>query len=933
MRKVLLITLLCSFWGFAQVYQDSTASVNDRVEDLLSRMTLDEKIGQMTQADLSVLGDPSDVASSFIGSVLSGGNSDPEAGNSAENWADAYDALQTQALTTRLGIPIIYGVDAMHGHSNVVGATIFPHNIGLGATRNPELVKEVNRISALEIAATGIDWTFAPCVAVPRNERWGRTYEGFGETPELAAMFGGTAVAGLQGDSLNDPLSVVACAKHYIGDGGTTNGDDQGNTQCTEEELRAIHLPGYLTALENDVKTIMTSYSSWNGEKVHGNHYLITTLLKEELGFEGFVVSDWAAIDQLPGDYASDVKTSINAGLDMIMVPHDFEGFISTLRTLINNGDVPLSRIDDAVRRILRVKFELGLFEHPMTDRSLLPLVGAEEHREVARQAARESVVMLKKNDNVLPLPKTGAKILVAGQHADDIGLQCGGWTIMWQGQAGEITKGTTILEGLQEVAPGNNYVFNKDGVFSDTDADYIIAVVGEHPYAEGDGDKLDLSVDKAHDKMLRKLREYGIPVITVLISGRPMITNATMHNSDVFMAAWLPGTEADGIADLFFGDYLPTGKLPMTWHKSNETIPMNFGDDNYDPLFPYGFGLTSYDNTATGSAPVFQSAMLTQSGNKIEMDFNKSMNNSASTTAQFTVVINGTDSINVTDFSFSTNSENRLVFELGATYSKEDVLTVSYKSGNIVSADGGELTYFYNAPVINYLTIASSFQIVPGKIEAEDYTDMFGVQTESTSDYGGGLNVGYIDDGDWLEYNCDIGVTGTYDARFRIASENGGGVLKFLVDGNEQFTVGIASTGAWQNWKSVGQFAELVKGNSTIRLEAVSGGFNLNWLSFDVFTEVEEIEGEVSEFGLAQNYPNPFNPSTQISYSLLNPGVTSLKVYNMLGEEVSELVNQFQQRGNFTVDFNAENLSSGVYFYVLKSNNQVETKKMMLLK
>jgi beta-glucosidase len=370
----LFLTILCStLWAQIPVYLDPSASTEARVEDLLSRMTLEEKVGQMTQADHEAVDNVQDITTYFLGSVLSGGGSDPAAGNDPKSWADLTDRFQQKALDTRLKIPLIYGVDAVHGHSNVTGAVIFPHNIGLGATRNPDLVKQAARVTAIEVAATGMDWTFAPCVAVPRDERWGRTYEGFGETPELVEVLSGALVKGFQTDTLNQPTSIVACAKHYLGDGGTEGDVDQGNTVLSEQELRAIHLPGYLAAIENDVKTIMASYSSWNGVKLHGHKTLLTDVLKKELGFKGFIVSDWRGIDQLPGDYTSDVETSINAGIDMVMVPDHYVDFFTTLVSLVKQNRVSRDRIDDAVRRILSVKFERGLFERPMADRSLLP--------------------------------------------------------------------------------------------------------------------------------------------------------------------------------------------------------------------------------------------------------------------------------------------------------------------------------------------------------------------------------------------------------------------------------------------------------------------------------------------------------------------------------------------------------------------------------
>jgi len=575
------------------LYLDPSAPVDDRVADLLARMTLDEKIGQMTQAEKDALSSRYDVGTYFLGSLLSGGNSFPTP-NTPEAWADMVDGYQEQALSTRLGIPLIYGVDAVHGNSKTWGGVVFPHNIGLGATRNPELVEQIGRITALEVAAMGVDWTFSPCLAVPQDERWGRTYEGFGETPELVSMMAGPIVRGYQGDDLSDGETILATAKHWGGDGGTTNGTDQGNTQLDEEELARIHLAPYREAIEADVGSVMISFNRWNGDKVHGSYYLITTVLKEEFGFVGFVVSDWAGIDQLPGDYYSDVVTSINAGIDMVMVPYDYREFITALRDAVESGDVPMERIDDAVSRILRAKFELGLFEEPYADRSLLDAVGSEEHREVARDAVRQSLVLLKNEGAVLPLSKELDHIAVVGRHADNIGFQCGGWTMTWQGGTGDITEGTTILEGIQQAVSENTLVtYSRDGRDIEG-ADVVIVVEGEEPYAEGEGDSSDLSLSRASLNTIDYALEAGVPVVVVLISGRPMvIEEERLEDWDALIAAWLPGTEGQGVADVLFGDYSPTGQLPYTWPRSVDQLPINDGDADYDPLFEYGFGLS----------------------------------------------------------------------------------------------------------------------------------------------------------------------------------------------------------------------------------------------------------------------------------------------------------------------------------------------------
>ncbi|MGY0004466.1 glycoside hydrolase family 3 protein [Micromonospora sp. I033] len=575
-------------------YQDPTLPVATRVADLLARMTLDEKLGQMTQAERGSV-TASDLTTYRLGSVLSGGGSAPTP-NTAASWADMYDGFQRAALATPLGIPMIYGVDAVHGHNNVYGATIFPHNIGLGATRDPALVQQIGQAVAEEITGTGVDWNFAPCLCVARNDRWGRTYESFGETPDLPSNLS-TLITGLQGGTLGGPTSVLATAKHYVGDGGTTGGDDQGNTQLSEAELRAVHLPPFQAAVQRGVGSVMISYSSWNGVKLHGHQYLITNVLKGELGFSGFVVSDWNGIDQIDGAAgftAAEVSTAINAGIDMVMVPTAWKTFLSTLRAEVQNGHVPMSRIDDANRRILTKKFELGLFERPYTDRSWTPTVGGAAHRALARQAVRQSQVLLKNTGGVLPLARDNNKIFVAGKSADNIGNASGGWTISWQGSSGAVTPGTTILQGIRAaVGPTTTVTYNQRGTGVDGTYRAAIAVVGETPYAEGQGDRTgSMSLDRDDLRTIATLRNAGVPVIVVLVSGRPMDVSAELPRWDALLAAWLPGTEGGGVADVLFGGYAPTGKLPMTWMNSASQQPINAGDGQV-PLFPQGYGLT----------------------------------------------------------------------------------------------------------------------------------------------------------------------------------------------------------------------------------------------------------------------------------------------------------------------------------------------------
>jgi beta-glucosidase len=545
----------------------SLSSFDPQAKALLASMTLDEKIGQMTQAEQNELKDPADVEAFFLGSLFSGGDSDPKEGNSLEAWTNMYDRLQARTRNSRLKIPILFGIDAVHGHNNVLGAVIFPHNIGLGCTRDAALVEKIARATAEEVRATGIQWAFAPCVTVPQDVRWGRTYEGFSQDPAVVAPLGEAAVRGLQGADLANPLAVLACAKHYVGDGGTTFGTargrlglDQGDTRVDEATLRRIHLPGYISAIRAGVGTIMPSYNSWNGVKCSASHRLLTEILKDELGFQGFLISDYNALDQLAPNFKDAIAISINAGMDMAMVPSRYREYFTNLKALVEEGKVPMARVDDAVTRILRVKFAMGMMDpnrSQLADRSLQKKFGSPEHRALARQAVRESIVLLKNDRKVLPLSKS-APVYVTGKSADDIGNQCGGWTISWQGKSGAVTTGgTTILTAIRGAGKL---------AASPAEAKVGIAVIGERPYAEFQGDRDELPVIPEDVAAVESLKATGIPVVTVVISGRPMVLGSVLEKSDAVIAAWLPGTEGAGVADVLFGAYKPTGKLGFAW-------------------------------------------------------------------------------------------------------------------------------------------------------------------------------------------------------------------------------------------------------------------------------------------------------------------------------------------------------------------------------
>ncbi|MBT0771985.1 glycoside hydrolase family 3 protein [Kineosporia sp. J2-2] len=611
-------------------YLDPDRPVRARVADLLGRMTLAEKIGQMTQGERAPLTtDTGAVTELGLGSVLSGGGSVPTP-NTPQAWADMVDGFQKEALATRLKIPMIYGVDSVHGNGNLLGATIFPHNIGLGASRDPALVRQAAQVTAAETRATGVPWVFAPCLCVTRDSRWGRGYESFGETPELVTAMT-TAIDGFQGTrtaDLKQADRVLATAKHFAGDGdtvyGTGSGEypiDQGVTRTSRARFAQIDLAPFVSAVkQRDVGSVMPSYSSvdWtddglgNPVKMHAHQELLTGWLKQKTGFDGFVISDYNAIDQLPGTFAEQVTASVNAGVDMFMEPSRYREFVTTLTAEVEAGRVKRSRIDDAVSRILTKKFELGLFENPYADRSGIADIGSAQHRAVARRAVAQSQVLLKNSGNLLPLKKN-AKVYVAGRNADDIGNQAGGWTLTWQGFSGNENQqpGTTVLEGIREVAPKAEVTYSEDGTAPAAGSDVAVVVVGETPYAEGYGDvggpewpwdpadggvpreEKSLALQPGDQATVDRVCAAVGKCVVLVVSGRPQVVS-TSSGVDALVASWLPGTEGAGVADVLFGKRAFTGKLPVTWPATAAQEPINVGDKDYRPAYPYGYGLTT---------------------------------------------------------------------------------------------------------------------------------------------------------------------------------------------------------------------------------------------------------------------------------------------------------------------------------------------------
>ncbi|KAJ0083423.1 hypothetical protein Patl1_31151 [Pistacia atlantica] len=614
------------------IYKNPNAHIEDRIKDLLSRMTLKEKIGQMTQIERGVATSEA-LKDLSIGSILSAGGSGPFENALSSDWADMVDGYQKSALESRLGIPLIYGIDAVHGNNSIYGATIFPHNIGLGATRDGDLARRIGAATALEVRASGIHYTFAPCIAVCKDPRWGRCYESYGEDTGIVRKMT-PIVSGLQGEPpkghpngypfMAGRNNIIACAKHFVGDGGTKRGQNEGDTILPYDDLEKVHMAAFLDCISQGVCTVMASYSSWNGRKLHADHFLLTEVLKNKLGFKGFLISDWEGLDRLWKPHGSNyrycISSAINAGIDMVMVPLRFEQFVDDLTFLVESDEVPISRIDDAVERILRVKFVAGLFEYPFSDKSLLDTVGCKLHRELAREAVRKSLVLLKNGKNpeksFLPLERNAKRIFVTGSHADDLGYQCGGWTKTWYGLSGRITIGmqlyspaptslhhfslfsscATILDAIKEAVGEETEVIYEKYPSPDTLAEqnfsFAIVAVGEEPYAETTGDNLELLIPFNGSDVISSVAEK-IPTLAILITGRPVVVEPqVLEKVDALVAAWLPGSEGGGIADVVFGDYDFTGRLPQTWFRKVEQLPMNAADNAYDPLFPLGFGL-----------------------------------------------------------------------------------------------------------------------------------------------------------------------------------------------------------------------------------------------------------------------------------------------------------------------------------------------------
>ena len=689
-------------WPALNIEVKADPAVESKVSDILSTMTLEQKIAQMIQPEIRNI-TVEDMRQYGFGSYLNGGGAFPNNDKHAtpDDWVALAEKLYQASVDDSLDgstIPTMWGTDAVHGHNNVIGATLFPHNIGLGAANNPELVEEIAHITAKEVMATGIDWVFAPTVAVVRDDRWGRTYESYSEDPAIVREYAASVVKGLQGAAEKDFLSdqrVISTVKHFVGDGGTVGGDDQGDNIASEQDLFDIHAQGYVGGLTAGAQSVMASFNSWNGEKLHGHKYLLTDVLKDQMGFDGFVVGDWNGHGQVAGCNNEDCAQAINAGLDIFMVPSDWKVLYDNTIAQVKDGTIAMSRIDDAVRRILRVKVRAGLFDKPSpanrplsADRSL---IGKAEHREVAAQAVRESLVLLKNKDKTLPLSAT-KRILVAGDGADNIGKQSGGWSITWQGTNNtndDFPGGSSIYDGIKAHVEngGGDVELSVDGSF-ETKPDVAIVVFGEEPYAEGHGDRETLIYQHGSKKdlaLLEKLKSQGIPVVSVFISGRPMWVNAELNASDAFVAAWLPGSEGAAVADVLFGKHDFKGKLSFSWPSEPQQI-VNKGDETYEPLLPYGFGLT-FD-----AENVLSDSLNTEI--KVSTDNNEAMEvlNGAVQSPWVLWLYSGDESLTV---SASTHSVGALTYRTVDKVVQEDARKVTFDGSEFAAMRFASKSFF----------------------------------------------------------------------------------------------------------------------------------------------------------------------------------------------------------------------------------------------
>ena len=778
------IALLLSFNLSANVnwsHESSCSIPNNEiqeVEKILSKMTLEQKVGQIIMPDLDAV-TPLEAKAYQLGTILNGGGKFPnkEKYSSVSDWKSVSKAFyEASPRVDGKIVPILWGTDAVHGHNNVIGATIFPHNIGLGSTRNGDLIRKIGDVVAKELLSTGIIWTFAPTIAVPQNDLWGRTYEGYSEDPELVSVFGEAMILGLQGTSSEflDENHVLATAKHFLGDGGTKNGVDQGNAIISEQKLRDIHGLPYYKAIDACVQSVMASFNSWNGEKMHGNKDLLENVLRDQMGFNGLVVGDWNGHGQVPGCTKSDCPQSLNAGVDIFMVPDDWKELYTNTLNSVQNEEITISRLDDAVRRVLTVKYRLGLLSGRIPHDYEHNYIGNENHRKIARQAVRESIVLLKNNNQTLPI-KSNKHILVVGSASQNISSQMGGWTITWQGRGNlnsDFPNTLSIYEAIEQKAKSINgsVEYSEDGTFK-RKPDVVIFVYGEEPYAEGDGDRKNIFFmhhNKSFINSMQKINDQGIPSVSLFISGRPLVVNQELNLSDAFVQLWLPGTAVEGIGDVIFTnidnklEHDFVGKLSYSWPKLSTQADLNFRDNNYDPLFEYGYGLSYKDDIFIASLPeedksskldeitIFIGSAYPSYGETVSY-FSSEKNERVYDGINSDIYIDKNSGFSITKFDFKKQDDAKLI-----NFGSKD----TYKTWFIGSGSSEDISYMKSGSVQLILR--------PKKISSEKITLDFGCYKTEEQIKNSGSSVCYksIDlttmlkdnfDNNWKEVNIPI--------------------------------------------------------------------------------------------------------------------------------------------------------------------------------
>jgi len=819
--SMITFTLMLSNLAFSQ----NAKTVDKQVSELMKTMTLEDKIGQMLLVDFGTLRNSiGDIVTYKIGNVLYGPDSDPEL-NTAGSWAFLNDSIQNIALTSNLRIPLFIGTDAIHGHSNVSNATIFPQNIGMGCTRNSRLVSEEGKITASEVSATGVRLVFSPSYVTPRDERWGGTYEGYSEDPKLVTQMGSAYITGFNSLILPDGGKALACPKYSGGVKFNADGLEGKNNAIFDSKTSPIDD----STLINSGAIMISSMLLSNNQKTD-NQLKLIEILKKTYGFKGFVVSDWETVTNMQGDYYSVIKNSINAGIDMFTETSSYKQFVETMKQCVTNGDISKERIDDAVKRILTQKFKVGLFTHPLAYRELLEKIGDKGNKNIARQCVRESAVILLNRNSVLPLSKKATRIHVAGSGANNLAMQCGGWTIGWQGLGEKEIPGETFLEALKQAGTNSKITYSKNGQGA-TGSEVGIVVVGEEPYADWYGNKKELYLSQEDINAVMNIKNSNVPVVCIVLSGRPLILDPILNYCDAIVAGWLPGPEIEGLTDVLFGDAKPKGQLSQSWPMSMNQVVESVGDATYNPLFAFGTGITILENSKNNS-PRLLSANVIKRGGAVELAFSKPIKE-FSAIDNFSITTS-TGTQKPLSGELKSDNPNSIILSLKDSIKVNQKVQINFDSGKVISKDGGEVLPFKHFNVFNPLTTLKRIFKIPAMIQAEKYSDQRDIDLQDCWDDKGGQAI-ILEKGEWCEYLLQSNFPGFYSVIFRVQSSKKT-ELSLSVDGREvgKVRVPITKPGAWDS--VVIKKVYITSGKQTFTVSATTETIGLNWISFDTF-------------------------------------------------------------------------------------------------